>query len=171
MSIAQAAEGNVRFAAESRHSRARFLTSGLQDPKLKSQVPVPSDRMAGDTRGEVVMFRVALSVAVIFVGVLAGIGAASSHPVYLDEGYHAGYGFAPLYAEPVPPPAYAAPPASVVVVPAPPVEIYVAPAPVPFAHPDAGPVYVRPANCGVYRYWDGIECVDARDFPPPLGGY
>lgn len=29
-------------------------------------------------------------------------------------------------------------------------------------------VYVAPRNCGVYRYWDGTECVDARDDPPPL---
>jgi hypothetical protein len=31
-----------------------------------------------------------------------------------------------------------------------------------------GVVPVRPANCGVYRYWDGERCVDARFAPPDL---
>jgi hypothetical protein len=25
----------------------------------------------------------------------------------------------------------------------------------------------RPANCGVFHYWNGEECVDARAVPPP----
>jgi hypothetical protein len=25
----------------------------------------------------------------------------------------------------------------------------------------------RPPNCGVFHYWNGEECVDARDVPPP----
>jgi hypothetical protein len=25
----------------------------------------------------------------------------------------------------------------------------------------------RPANCGVFYYWNGDECVDARAVPPP----
>ena len=25
----------------------------------------------------------------------------------------------------------------------------------------------RPANCGVFHYWNGNECVDARAVPPP----
>lgn len=25
----------------------------------------------------------------------------------------------------------------------------------------------RPANCGVFHYWNGDECVDARSVPPP----
>lgn len=25
----------------------------------------------------------------------------------------------------------------------------------------------RPANCGVFHYWNGDECVDARINPPP----
>jgi hypothetical protein len=29
-------------------------------------------------------------------------------------------------------------------------------------------VPVRPANCGVYRYWNGERCVDARFAPPDL---
>jgi hypothetical protein len=29
-------------------------------------------------------------------------------------------------------------------------------------------VPVRPANCGVYRYWNGEHCVDARFAPPDL---
>jgi hypothetical protein len=27
---------------------------------------------------------------------------------------------------------------------------------------------VRPANCGLYRYWNGERCVDARVVPPDL---
>jgi hypothetical protein len=35
---------------------------------------------------------------------------------------------------------------------------------------DEPPVVIplRPANCGVYHYWDGKRCVDARDVPPAL---
>ena len=117
------------------------------------------------------MFRVVLNGLAVSIGVLTGIGAAASQPVYPDDGYYAGYHQAPLYAAPAPPPAYAAPSAPVAIVPTPPAEIYVVPVPVPYAYPEAGPVYVRPANCGVYRYWDGNECVDARDVPPPLGRY
>jgi len=29
-------------------------------------------------------------------------------------------------------------------------------------------VPVRPANCSVYRYWNGEHCVDARFAPPDL---
>lgn len=29
------------------------------------------------------------------------------------------------------------------------------------------PVYVW-RSCGVYRYWDGKACVDARDIPPEM---
>lgn len=25
----------------------------------------------------------------------------------------------------------------------------------------------RPANCGVFHYWNGDECIDARAVPPP----
>ena len=25
----------------------------------------------------------------------------------------------------------------------------------------------RPPNCGVFHYWNGEECVDAREVPPP----
>ncbi len=30
------------------------------------------------------------------------------------------------------------------------------------------PVPIRPPDCGVYRYWDGTRCVDARFNPPSL---
>ena len=30
-------------------------------------------------------------------------------------------------------------------------------------------VPVRPASCGLYRYWDGERCADARFEPPYLG--
>lgn len=28
---------------------------------------------------------------------------------------------------------------------------------------------LRPLSCGEYRYWNGIECLDARDVPPDIG--
>ena len=70
-------------------------------------------------------------------------------------------------------------PAPVVVVP-PPVVVY--PPPV-VAYPPRVVVYpprsypggvyveevVRPTSCGVYRYWDGEGCVDARKYPPYVG--
>ena len=31
------------------------------------------------------------------------------------------------------------------------------------------PPPARPANCGVYRYWNGEYCADARDEPPYIG--
>jgi hypothetical protein len=27
---------------------------------------------------------------------------------------------------------------------------------------------VRPTNCGLYRYWNGVRCADARTNPPDL---
>lgn len=32
-----------------------------------------------------------------------------------------------------------------------------------------GWIAVRPASCGQYRYWDGTQCLDARDNPPDVG--
>lgn len=32
-----------------------------------------------------------------------------------------------------------------------------------------GWVSFRPADCGVYRYWNGERCLDAREVPPTLG--
>jgi len=62
----------------------------------------------------------------------------------------------PLDDEPPPPPArhryVPAPPA---VGYAPPVYGWIAPPP--------------PSSCGVYRYWDGEGCADARDDPPYIG--
>jgi hypothetical protein len=29
-------------------------------------------------------------------------------------------------------------------------------------------VRIRPANCGQYRYWNGVRCADARINPPDL---
>ncbi len=41
-----------------------------------------------------------------------------------------------------------------------------------YAPPPEGPVIMmRPAwrnGCGVFRYWDGVQCVDARDVPPDV---
>jgi len=40
--------------------------------------------------------------------------------------------------------------------------------------PDEGPrVYgwtsERPLDCGAFHYWNGVECLDARDTPPDVG--
>jgi hypothetical protein len=52
----------------------------------------------------------------------------------------------------------------VVVEQAPPDDVVIVPETVP------GPrVYgwtLRPADCGTFRYWDGVRCADARDEPP-----
>ncbi len=55
--------------------------------------------------------------------------------------------------------------------PPPPVVIYrEVPVAVPeFAPPVYGWVDMRPPSCGEYRYWDGDECLDARDDPPYVG--
>ncbi len=60
---------------------------------------------------------------------------------------------------------YVAPP------PPPPVVIYrEVPVAVPeFAPPVYGWVDMRPPSCGKYRYWDGDQCLDARDDPPYVG--
>lgn len=31
-----------------------------------------------------------------------------------------------------------------------------------------GWVSFRPDDCGVYHYWNGEDCIDARDVPPPI---
>ena len=73
----------------------------------------------------------------------------------------------------VPAPVYVAPP-PVVVYPAP-VRVYPPPA---VAYPPPLVVYpgntyavdgYRPSSCGVYRYWDGDRCVDARRHKPYIG--
>jgi len=38
-----------------------------------------------------------------------------------------------------------------------------------YAPSDYVRAYERPRSCGVYRYWDGIGCVDVRYVPPYLG--
>ena len=113
------------------------------------------------------MYRVLLLGIGVIVAGLANIGGASSHPAYPGEGgYQAGYHYVPQYAVPSHPPAYAPPRPSVVFVPVPAAPVYMVPVPVPYAYPGAASLYARPANCGEYRYWDGTECVDARDVPP-----
>jgi hypothetical protein len=69
------------------------------------------------------------------------------------------------YAVPPQPPASPAAPTYVVI--APNAQIYTAPS---YGALPSGWVYARPANCGEYRYWDGSECLDARDYPPDLSG-
>jgi hypothetical protein len=32
----------------------------------------------------------------------------------------------------------------------------------------SGRVFVRPGNCGEFRYWDGMRCADARVDPPTV---
>ena len=34
--------------------------------------------------------------------------------------------------------------------------------------PTYGSAPVAYGNCGLFRYWDGNQCLDARDNPPPL---
>lgn len=29
--------------------------------------------------------------------------------------------------------------------------------------------WTAPESCGVFKYWDGARCVDARDDPPDIG--
>ena len=44
--------------------------------------------------------------------------------------------------------------------------------PVPVPHsgrPTYGGSIIRPPNCGVYRYWNGHRCADARLEPPYVG--
>jgi hypothetical protein len=47
-------------------------------------------------------------------------------------------------------------------------EQYVRPSPRTYRYRSDDPAIVRPANCGEYRYWNGIRCVDARVAPPDL---
>lgn len=52
--------------------------------------------------------------------------------------------------------------------------VQLAPPPPTLLPPAAGPavfgwVAVRPASCGEFRYWDGTQCLDARDDPPYVG--
>ena len=49
----------------------------------------------------------------------------------------------------------------------------VTPPPPPIVYPAPPVLYelvpVRPASCGVYRYWNGVRCADARFRPPYIG--
>ncbi len=75
---------------------------------------------------------------------------------------------APHYGAPPRPPVSVSTAAPTTVVIAPNAQIYTgAPA---YGSLPAGWVYARPANCGEYRYWDGTECLDARDYPPDVSG-
>ncbi|MDA7946226.1 MAG: hypothetical protein MPJ78_01975 [Hyphomicrobiaceae bacterium] len=116
------------------------------------------------------MSRVSQLAACVFAWALLGTVSTSADPNY---GYQRGnpYPYPPVYA----PPAYPAPAQPQVTIPqGSPVTVVVAPnariittAP-PNATLPAGWVWARPANCGEYRYWNGTECLDARDYPPDL---
>lgn len=94
------------------------------------------------------MLRVVTAV-VAAVGILGGIGSASA----ADDGY-----YDELYVPDV-------------AIPSRRVEIYRGPPIVrgQFAPPVYGWVIIRPSSCGVYRYWNGVRCVDARYRPPYVG--
>ena len=104
-------------------------------------------------------------------------GTAIAQPVFRGHAYDYRSGrYVP--APQVPHPAPYPPPVTAYAVPAPvapPVPAPVAPPPAPaYAVPVPAPVlpqgwvYARPANCGVYKYWNGHECLDARYDPPDL---
>ena len=113
------------------------------------------------------MLRVSLFTVVVAVWVLASVGVASADPYFTGHSYERGHYYAPLYAVPPHPPVYVAPAAPVYVVPSPYAQVYTVP--VPYAVPQVRWVYARPASCGEFRYWDGVECIDARDYPPDIG--
>jgi len=144
------------------------------------------------------MSRVSQCAVLVSVWVLSGIASASADPYSGRYGYDRGGNYPPAYTAPLRPPVsippaaprygdhrgpyaaqphpyaaqpnpypaqpYAAPPPTYVVI-APNAQIFTAP---PYGALPTGWVYARPANCGEYRYWDGRECLDARDYPPDL---
>ncbi len=102
--------------------------------------------------------------AVLSAGVLVAHGAAHAGEwvdrEYYDDDFDGPYdGPYERYVVPPPPP------------PPPPAVIYrEVPVVVPeFVPPVYGWVYMRPPSCGKYRYWDGDQCLDARDDPPYVG--
>lgn len=103
------------------------------------------------------MSRATFAAFVIFA--LIPHAPAQAGPVY------PGYAYDYRNGEYVPAPRVPPPLAYVPVYPAPPPVAYAAPP----ETPPSGWVYARPANCGLYRYWDGRACLDARYDPPPLG--
>lgn len=70
-----------------------------------------------------------------------------------------------IYTTPYTPPVpgYGVPPATVVV-PAPAGTVVTR----QYVVPQQTYVVTRPADCGLYRYWDGTACADARYQPPAL---
>lgn len=116
---------------------------------------------------EIVMFRVSQFAIVMAAWILTSVGVASADPYFTGHRYERGHYYAPLHAVPPHPPINVAPVAPVYGVPVPYDRVYLVPEPNPI--PQFGWVYVRPANCGEYRYWDGTDCIDARDYPPAIG--
>lgn len=80
--------------------------------------------------------------------ILGAATATAAAPAMAQQGYGGAYGY---YAAPAP-------------------AVPVRPGTRVYRTTPAGTtaVYVAPKNCGVYRYWDGVQCVDARTDPPPL---
>ncbi|MEM8744857.1 MAG: hypothetical protein AAGF14_09510 [Pseudomonadota bacterium] len=122
------------------------------------------------------MSRVMQLAVFVAAWIMLGSAPATADPSY---GYHGGspYPYPPVYTPPAyAPPAYAPPAQPQVTIPqGSPVTVVVAPnAQVVTTAPGnatlpPGWVWARPANCGEYRYWNGTECLDARDYPPDLG--
>lgn len=93
-------------------------------------------------------------VAAAAIGLTAAVGSAGAQEVIVEEEYMAYDGYpADGYYDPM-----VAPEASVTVEAAP-----VAPATRVY-----GWVAVRP-DCGVFNYWNGVRCIDARVTPPDTG--
>ena len=100
------------------------------------------------------MSRVPMRFACLLFG-LTLAGAAAAQPVFRGHAYDyrsGRYVPAPQVPHPAPYP--------------PPAPAYAVPIPAPVL--PQGWVYARPANCGVYKYWNGHECLDARYDPPDL---
>lgn len=111
----------------------------------------------------------AIAAPIPAVGLVTRADAGTTGPIQAgdrwypleDDDY---YDYPPEYYPP--PPAYDAPP---------PVRLYRAP-PLPPPQEYEPPVYgwsyappPQPSSCGVYRFWNGERCADARDELPYIG--
>lgn len=104
------------------------------------------------------MFRVAVA-ALAAIGCLVGTGQAFAQESAVgNHGYYAPYGHQAPYRPDVATPdrrarTYRDPPVAAR----------------PYAPHAYGWAFVRPADCGEFRYWNGTRCADARDEPPYVG--
>ena len=101
--------------------------------------------------------------------ILLSAATASADPNAARYGYQGAspYPYPPVYTPPAPPQVNVPQGSPVTVIVAPNAQV-VTTSPSNTTLPP-GWVWARPANCGEYRYWNGTECLDARDYPPDLG--